>query len=80
MPEETPSQRSLPLRWLIAFGMFWWDFLVGDTPEITVAILVVLGVVAVLTKEVSTTLGWVALPVLVIGTYTATVFRARRAS
>ena len=28
-------------RWLRAVGRFWWDFLVGDTPELTVAALVV---------------------------------------
>ncbi len=25
-------------RWLSAFGRFWWDFLVGDTPEITLGV------------------------------------------
>ncbi len=27
-----------------AFGHFWWDFLVGDTPELFVAMLVLVGV------------------------------------
>jgi hypothetical protein len=31
-------------RWLRAFGRFWLDFLVGDTPELFVATLVVVGV------------------------------------
>jgi len=31
-------------RGLRAFGRFWWDFLVGDTPELFVATLVVVGV------------------------------------
>jgi len=26
-----------------AFGSFWWDFLVGDTPELFVATLVIVG-------------------------------------
>jgi len=31
-------------RWLRVFGRFWWEFLVGDTPELFVATLVVVGV------------------------------------
>jgi len=31
------------MRWVSAFGKFWWDFLIGDTPELTVGILAVLG-------------------------------------
>ena len=30
-------------RWLRAFGRFWVDFLVGDTPELFVATLIVVG-------------------------------------
>lgn len=26
--------------------MFWWDFLVGDTPELFVAVLLIVGVVS----------------------------------
>jgi len=31
-------------RALSAFCRFWWDFLVGDTPELFVAMLVLVGV------------------------------------
>jgi hypothetical protein len=31
-------------RGLRAFGRFWWEFLVGDTPELFVATLLVVGV------------------------------------
>ncbi len=31
-------------RWVKAFGHFWWDFLVGDTPELFVAMLVLVGI------------------------------------
>jgi hypothetical protein len=31
-------------RGLRAFGRFWWEFLVGDTPELFVATLVIVGV------------------------------------
>jgi hypothetical protein len=30
-------------RALRAFGMFWFNFLIGDTPEIFVGVLVVIG-------------------------------------
>ena len=35
-------------RALQAFGRFWWDFLVGDTPELAVGALVVIGLAAAL--------------------------------
>jgi hypothetical protein len=62
-----------------AFGVFWWDFLVGDTPEITVVVLIIVGVVA-LASEVAhlNVLAYVALPVLAIAALTISVARARR--
>lgn len=30
-------------RWLTSFGRFWWEFLVGDTPELLFAVLLVIG-------------------------------------
>jgi hypothetical protein len=32
---------KLVLRGLRTFGLFWWDFLVGDTPELLVAVIVI---------------------------------------
>ena len=34
MADDGPD-RSAPVvvRWAAAFGRFWWDFLIGDTPE-----------------------------------------------
>jgi hypothetical protein len=68
------------MRALRAFGGFWWDFLVGDTPEVTVATLVILGIVAGLVHWVSSTAAWAVMPVLVAATLTATVLRGRQAS
>lgn len=79
-PEQAAASRSWPTRAVIAFGRFWWDFLIGDTPEVTVATLVVLGVVALLVHTVSSTAAWAVLPVLVAATLTATVLRGRRAA
>ena len=36
----------LLVRALKAFYRFWWDFLVGDTPELFIAALLIVGVVA----------------------------------
>jgi hypothetical protein len=45
MPASDDRQFA-PARWLRVFGAFWWDFLVGDTPELFVGVLVVLGAAA----------------------------------
>ncbi len=34
----TAPRRSLLHRCLVAFGHFWWDFLVGDTPELLIGV------------------------------------------
>ena len=73
-----PGPAALPVRWLKAFGRFWWDFLVGDTPELFVATLLILGVTAVLAKTVSTTAAWITMPILVTGALAASVWRGRR--
>ncbi|HVB00002.1 MAG TPA: hypothetical protein VNE42_01890 [Acidimicrobiales bacterium] len=31
------------VKWNRAFRMFWWDFLVGDTPELFVGMVLVVG-------------------------------------
>ena len=36
------------MKYLRAFGHFWWDFLIGDTPELFVATLVIVGLAFVL--------------------------------
>jgi hypothetical protein len=43
--QHTGTGRHEPLlqRWLVAFGRFWWDFLVGDTPELFIGTLAVIG-------------------------------------
>jgi hypothetical protein len=43
-PED--HRQFAPARWLRVFGAFWWDFLVGDTPELFVGVLVILGAAA----------------------------------
>ena len=73
------SEASWPIRMLKGFAMFWWDFLIGDTPELFVGALVVLGAVALLSISVGANAAAVVLaPTLVIVLLIGTVVRAVR--
>ena len=55
-------------RGAAAFGRFWWDFLVGETPELLVGSVVAVGTAALLVHNGVTRAVVVgALPVLVVG-------------
>ena len=72
---------SLPVRLLRGFAMFWWDFLVGDTPELFVATLVILGVTAVVSVAAHANgVAVVLLPILVILALSGSVARAVRSA
>jgi hypothetical protein len=63
----------------VAFGHFWWDFLIGDTPELFVGALVVVGSVALLCLDHSLrTAAALVLPVLVAALLGASVWKAGR--
>ncbi len=71
----------LVARLLKGFGMFWWDFLVGDTPELFVAVLVIIGAVALLSVTWhANTVAVIVLPVLAIAALTVSVRRASNAA
>ena len=75
------KQSALVLRLLKGFGMFWWDFLVGDTPELFVAVLVIVGAVAVSRIVLQeNAFAIVLLPLLAIVALTVSVRRAQRAA
>jgi len=63
-------------RWARAFGHFWWDFLVGDTPELFVAMLVLVGVAFALHHDRVAAV--VLLPLLCIGALLGSAWRGRR--
>ncbi|MGA3217627.1 MAG: hypothetical protein ABSE77_00915 [Acidimicrobiales bacterium] len=72
------ARPPLVVRWLMAFGRFWWDFLVGDTPELLIGVLIALGVVALLVKGPSVNAaGVAAFPVIVAVLLGLSVYRAR---
>jgi hypothetical protein len=88
MPPEAPSAQAgadgpgsppaAPVRWLKGFGAFWWDFLVSDTPELLVGVLVVIGVVALLARTASVNAAAVvAFPLLVAVVLGLSLYRAR---
>jgi hypothetical protein len=56
------------MRYLRSFGLFWWDFVVGDDWRVALGVAVGLGVTAVLT-HVGVNAWWVlpAAVVLVLG-------------
>ena len=67
----------LIVRLLKGFGMFWWDFLVGDTPELFVAALVIIGAAAWISESLhANTAAVVVLPVLVVVALGVSVRRA----
>ncbi len=73
MTKQTP----LVIRLIKGFALFWWDFLVGDTPELFIAALVVIAVAAWLSESIhANTTAVVVLPVLVIAALTVSVRRA----
>ncbi len=77
MPAEGPAQAPLVQRWVVAFGRFWWEFLVGDTPELLIGVLIALGVVALLVKVASlNALAVVGFPLMVIVMLGLSVYRA----
>jgi hypothetical protein len=63
-------------RALRAFGHFWWDFLVGDTPELALATGIIVGVAFLLAG--TRWLGALVLPLLAAGFLLASTLRGRR--
>lgn len=75
------QQPSLVVRLLKGFALFWWDFLVGDTPELFVAVLLTMGVVALLkTHGHVNAAAVVLLPVMVVGALSLSLWRASKSA
>lgn len=70
---------SLVVRLLRGFGRFWWDFLVGDTPELFVAAVLIITVVSLLSVVGDeNTAAVVALPTLGVAALALSVRRGAR--
>jgi hypothetical protein len=68
--------RQYVIRALTAFGRFWWDFLIGDTPEFALATVVLVGLAYALRRHhlVAT----IVLPLLAATFLAASTYRGRR--
>jgi hypothetical protein len=64
------------MRWLIRFGRFWYDFIVGD--DWTIALGVIAAVVLTAGAAHTGIAAWPILPLTVIVGLAWSVFRARR--
>jgi hypothetical protein len=77
-PATAPG-RPWPSRALRAFGRFWWEFLVGDTPELFVGVLAILGLVALVCRnQALRTVAAVLVPVAVVTLLSLSIWRAAR--
>jgi hypothetical protein len=78
--DDTPSPPVFR-RYASAFGRFWVEFLIGDTPELLVGGVVAVGIVAVLVHHgVARAVTVACLPVLVVALLGASIRRAQRAA
>ncbi len=67
---------ALLVRGAKAFGHFWWDFLVGDTPELALATGVIVALAFLISGERMA--GVILLPLLAAAFLLASTFRGRR--
>ncbi|MHB8684409.1 MAG: hypothetical protein ACYC9X_08790 [Dehalococcoidia bacterium] len=56
------------MRWVIGFGRFWWDFIVGDSIILAVGGVAVLALGLALARAGEAGLAQVVLPATVVGT------------
>jgi hypothetical protein len=69
---------SWPVRVVVGFARFWWDFLVGDTPELFLATVAILAVVALVRLTGENALAVTVFPLLTITALGLSLWRARR--
>ena len=64
------------MRYVRAFGRFWWDFIVGDDWTVAAGVAIALGLVAILVDHGVN--AWWLLPVAVVLLTGASVWRQAR--
>jgi hypothetical protein len=64
------------MKWLINFGRFWYDFIVGDDWTIALGVVAAVGLTAAAAHAGLT--AWPIVPLAVIGGLAWSVVRARR--
>jgi hypothetical protein len=53
------------VRWLGAFGRFWYDFIVGDSPVLAIGVIVAMALTTLLVAVGAGAYGPLVLPLLV---------------
>ncbi len=59
-----------------SFGRFWWEFLVGDTPELALATAAIVGLAFLLAGQ--RIVGAIVLPLVAAGFLFVSTYRGRR--
>jgi hypothetical protein len=67
---------ALLVRGAKAFGHFWWDFLIGDTPELALATGIIVALAFLIDGQ--RVIGVILLPLLAAGFLLASTLRGRR--
>lgn len=62
------------MKYLAAFGRFWWDFLVGDDWLVAVGLVIALGATAAVAHDDVS--AWWLMPVAVVGLLVVSIRRA----
>ena len=66
------------MRYIRAFALFWWDFIVGDDYRVALSVVVLLAATAVLSH--AGVAAWWLVPVGVVLTLAVSVFTVARRS
>jgi len=63
------------VRYVRAFGRFWYDFVIGDDPKIAIAVVAALAATALLLVTGAVPVGWVTVVggALVVAAFTASL-------
>jgi hypothetical protein len=65
------------MRYIVGFGAFWYDFIIGDDWSIAVAVAITLAVLLFITHQIShSAVVWWLLPLVVIASLGASLWRA----
>jgi hypothetical protein len=67
---------NLVVRGVKAFGKFWWDFLIGDTPELFLATGIIVALAFLIDGE--RLVGVILLPLVAAAFLLASTLRGRR--
>jgi len=63
-------------RWSVAFGRFWWEFLIGENPDAFFGVLLILGSALLLRHDRAAAI--VVEPLLALAVLVGSVYRGRK--